>query len=119
MAHLNPKQFQLDTIEHVYRKLSRSQSRFLVADEVGLGKTIIARGVIQKFQQDLRAKNGREPNSGRQLVLYVCSSTDIGKQNVKKLMFEGGEALGDGRASRLTMLFFDEAQSALKAARDK
>src|SRR4051812_28574236 len=114
MARLNPKQFQLDTIEHVYRKLSRSQSRFLVADEVGLGKTIVARGVIQKFQQNLK-NNGNEMNGGEQLVLYVCSSSDIGKQNIRKLMSEGGEALGDGRASRLTMLFFDEAQSALKA----
>ncbi|UGX89716.1 DEAD/DEAH box helicase (plasmid) [Bradyrhizobium barranii subsp. barranii] len=118
MGRLNPKQFQLDTIEHVYRKLSRSQSRFLVADEVGLGKTIIARGVIQKFQQNLKARNSREPNNSQELVLYVCSSSDIGKQNIKKLMFEGGEALGDGRASRLTMLFCDQAQSALKAARE-
>lgn len=117
MGHLNPKQFQVDTIEHVYRKLSRPQSRFLVADEVELGKTIIARGVIQKFQQDLKGKTSREANSSHQLVLYVCSSSDIGKQNIKKLMFEGGEALGDGRSSRLTMLFFDQAQSAMKAAR--
>lgn len=120
MGHLRPKQFQSDTIEHVFKKLSRSQSRFLVADEVGLGKTIIARGVIQRFQESLKSdKASREAQTDHQLVLYVCSSSDIGKQNIRKLMSEGGEALGDGRASRLTMLFYDEAQSALQAERER
>ncbi|WP_316226743.1 helicase-related protein [Bradyrhizobium sp. SZCCHNS3052] len=118
MGRLNPKQFQLDTIEHVYRRMARAPSRFLVADEVGLGKTIIARGVIRRFQKHADENAGRNASGNRQLVLYVCSSSDIGKQNVKKLMSEGGEALGNGRASRLTMLLCDEARAALKAVQD-
>ncbi|WP_315813848.1 helicase-related protein [Bradyrhizobium sp. SZCCHNR2028] len=118
MARLNPKQFQIDTIEHVCRRIGRAPSCFLVADEVGLGKTIIARGVIQRFQYSAAATGGAHASSDRRLVLYVCSSSDIGKQNIKKLMSEDGEALGDGRASRLTMLFCDEARNAMKAGHD-
>mgnify|MGYP001311569613 CR=1 FL=1 len=45
------KDFQLATVEHVFRRLyadADSTRRFLVADEVGLGKTLVARGVIAK-----------------------------------------------------------------------
>lgn len=116
MGRLKPKQFQLDTIEHVFEKLRRAKSRYLVADEVGLGKTIIARGVIESFQKSLKSSKASLSLKGdHQLVLYICSSSDIGKQNIKKLMSQGGDALGYGRASRLTMLFLDEARSALQS----
>ena len=41
--------FQRDAVDHVIDRLYRtpgSSGRFLVADETGLGKSIIARGVI-------------------------------------------------------------------------
>jgi hypothetical protein len=40
------KDFQRDTVEYVYRRLytdADSVRRFLVADEVGLGKTLVAK----------------------------------------------------------------------------
>ena len=45
------KDFQLRTARTVFRRLyqqARSTHRFLVADEVGLGKTLIARAVIAR-----------------------------------------------------------------------
>jgi len=45
------KDFQRDTVEYVFRRLyldDDQTSRFLIADEVGLGKTLIARGLIAK-----------------------------------------------------------------------
>ena len=45
------KDFQRATVEHVFKRLyldADSTRRFLVADEVGLGKTLVARGVIAK-----------------------------------------------------------------------
>ena len=45
------KDFQRDTVEYVFQRLYLDEdkvSRFLIADEVGLGKTLIARGIIAK-----------------------------------------------------------------------
>ena len=51
--------------------------RFLLADEVGLGKTVVARGVIDEL---VRRKRGRPLN-----VVYLCSNSEIADQNRSKL----------------------------------
>ena len=38
------KDFQRMTVERIYHLFKNGQNRVLVADEVGLGKTLIARG---------------------------------------------------------------------------
>ena len=45
------KDFQEETVSHVVEMLKSKEShnRVLVADEVGLGKTIIARGTINEL----------------------------------------------------------------------
>jgi hypothetical protein len=93
--------FQRATVEHAFRRLYEdhdSTRRFLVADETGLGKTHIARGVIAKtierLQHDVTVK--------RIDVVYVCSNTNIAEQNLRKL-----DVTGNYRASpatRLTLL---------------
>ena len=42
------KDFQRTTVDYVFKRLygDVSTSRFLIADEVGLGKTLVARGII-------------------------------------------------------------------------
>ena len=53
------KDFQIKTVNKIYQVLSdkdNCQNRFLVADEVGLGKTLIARGVITKLQMSILKK---------------------------------------------------------------
>ena len=77
------KPFQKATIEAAYRTLTRKSGtrRFLVADEVGLGKTIVASGVIQRLS-DKQAAAGGGPLS----VLYVCSNLAIAKQNIVRLL---------------------------------
>lgn len=77
------KPFQKATVEAAYRTLTRKSGtrRFLVADEVGLGKTIVASGVIQKLS-DKKAAAGGGPLS----VLYVCSNLAIAKQNIMRLL---------------------------------
>ena len=44
------KDFQKKTVEYVFKRLYGDDptSRFLIADEVGLGKTLVARGIIAK-----------------------------------------------------------------------
>lgn len=55
------------------------QRRVLLADEVGLGKTIVAKTVIRELTK-LRSAQGEKTT-----VLYLCSSTDLSKQNGEKL----------------------------------
>ena len=71
--------FQKRTVAHVVRRLfdPEGSSRFLVADEVGLGKTLIARGVISEIVD-------RRWNSVKRLdVLYVCSNSALARENLR------------------------------------
>ena len=76
-----PKAFQKATIERALRAFDRRWRirRFLVADEVGLGKTVVARGVIEAM---MRRKRGHDPLR----VFYVCSSLAIAAQNKGSLL---------------------------------
>ena len=45
------KDFQRRTVRHAFHRLYKAKNssrRFLVADEVGLGKTLVARGIAAK-----------------------------------------------------------------------
>ena len=53
--------------------------RFLVADEVGLGKTLVARGVIAKAIDHLWETVPRID------IIYICSNSNIASQNITKL----------------------------------
>ncbi|MCA7982101.1 MULTISPECIES: hypothetical protein [Burkholderia] len=73
-----PKAFQRATIRHVVAALNRgSARRFLVADEAGLGKTMVARGVIEALTDEKRSCL---------TVFYVCSSQPIASQNADSLL---------------------------------
>ena len=93
------KDFQRATVDHVVERLyeaADSSRRFLVADEVGLGKTLVARGVAARAIERLQ-RNGVE----RVDIVYVCSNAEIAAQNVRKLDVTG---TGATIASRLTLL---------------
>jgi hypothetical protein len=91
------KDFQLQTVEHVHKHLyaKGGSRRFLVADEVGLGKTLVARGVVAKAIQELHDKIDRID------VVYICSNADIARQNINRLRI-GREQ--PALATRLTLL---------------
>src|SRR5690242_2162119 len=74
--------FQRDAAEYAYHRLFEAQDstgRFLIADEVGLGKTIIAKAVLAKALE--RLKNEVE----RVDVIYICSNLSIAGQNIARL----------------------------------
>lgn len=76
------KDFQRATVEYVFRRLYLDDDctrRFLVADEVGLGKTLVARGVIAKAIDHLWDKVPRID------IIYICSNSNICRQNISKL----------------------------------
>ena len=58
--------------------------RFLVADEVGLGKTLVARGVIARTIDHLWNEVSRDKER-RIDVIYICSNADIARQNIDRL----------------------------------
>jgi hypothetical protein len=93
------KDFQRRTARAVFRRLyerERSTHRFLVADEVGLGKTLIARSVIARTLHHLWEKVKRID------VVYICSNAAIARQNIKRLnvLGEAGKTL----PTRITLL---------------
>ena len=74
---MQAKDFQQKTIDFAIRQLL-SNNRYLVADEVGLGKTIIARGVIQELY--------KKKSAGKTLnIIYICSNQVLARQNLRKL----------------------------------
>jgi Cdc6-like AAA superfamily ATPase len=51
------KDFQCRTVEYVFNRMysdHKPARRFLVADEVGLGKTLVARGIVAKVVERLQ-----------------------------------------------------------------
>ena len=82
-AALRPlKEFQRRTVDYVMRRFYRDSDAarcFLVADEVGLGKTMVARGVIACAIERLWDSVERID------VLYICSNQAIAGQNINRL----------------------------------
>jgi hypothetical protein len=92
------KDFQRLTVDYVFDRFYGSEStrKFLVADEVGLGKTLVARGVIARTIDHLWEDVPRID------IIYICSNTDIARQNVQRLGIPGCEVAA--QATRLTLL---------------
>jgi len=94
------KDFQRQTVDYVFERMYGPQptSRFLVADEVGLGKTLVARGIIAKTVEHLQALR-----PGKRIdILYVCSNAAIASQNISRLTVGGAGQFA--LATRLTYL---------------
>ena len=95
------KPFQKRTVEHAFRQLflaPDSTARFLVADEVGLGKTLVARGIVARAIEHLWDTVDRID------VVYICSNHSIGLSNLPKLQIGAVGGRSFALATRLTML---------------
>ena len=95
------KDFQRRTAVWAFKRMFADHDpalRFLVADEVGLGKTHVAKGVIAQVIDHL----GRTGDK-RHDIVYVCSNAAIARQNLRKLAPEGIDPRLVG-VDRLTML---------------
>ncbi len=97
------RDFQQDTARYVFARMfgdgPDATSRFLVADEVGLGKTLVARGVIAQAIDHLKASGDKRID-----IVYLASNSAIAAQNVRKLAPRGVVTIN--RADRLSMLPF-------------
>lgn len=87
------------TVDYVFSRFYTDPDRahrFLLADEVGLGKTLVAKGVVAKTIDYLWDKRDRID------IVYICSSGDIARQNVDRLNITGRPDWA--LASRATLL---------------
>jgi hypothetical protein len=84
------KDFQRDTVERCFDLYRGGKRRILVADEVGLGKTLIAKGLIAKL-----ANLHKEEGDDLFKVVYICSNSAIAKQNLHKLKIHDNVFVGD------------------------
>ena len=93
--------FQRDTVEYVLDRLYDSATptnRFLVADEVGMGKTLVGRGVIDGAIERLEKVDSVD----RIDVIYICSNAAIAAQNIAKL--HAGVERATPLSTRISML---------------
>lgn len=81
-----------DRIAEIFRQ--GSQRRVLLADEVGLGKTVMAREVIDRVR-DIRMSK----NDDMYRVIYVCSNMSIVNQNIESLGIEKCMNISESRLS--------------------
>ncbi|MDR0863286.1 MAG: hypothetical protein LBN30_11070 [Oscillospiraceae bacterium] len=93
---MTPKDFQKATADRILAVFRGGQNRVLLADEVGLGKTIVASEVIRQVSEWHRV----EKNDDHFKVVYICSNINIAAQNAKKL---GISDLMNVSESRLSM----------------
>jgi hypothetical protein len=94
------KDFQCRTVECVFNRMycdTKPARRFLVADEVGLGKTLVARGIVAKVVELLQKKGKKRID-----ILYICSNATIAQQNLNRLNVTDQKT--SSFATRLTLL---------------
>jgi hypothetical protein len=98
MAEL--REFQMAAVDRIVTRLTSTTGsrRFLLADEVGLGKTLVAKGVIDKLR-NLKSKDGFT-------IIYICSNSEIADQNRGKLCDDQDSAV----PGRLTLLSLQSQQ---------
>ena len=93
------KVFQRRTVDYVFDGSTATDDpvrQFLVADEVGLGKTMVARGVIARMIEHLWDTTERID------ILYICSNQAIAAQNLNRLNVLGRRELA--LPTRMTLI---------------
>lgn len=109
------KDFQKATVEHIVNIFkSKKQRRVLLSDEVGLGKTIVSKGVIQAVGELSDEYGIWDDNTYR--VVYICSNANIVKQNTENLRIEDVMNIDE---SRLSMQHFIVAKKVKELQKSK
>lgn len=97
------KKFQLKTVKHVFKRFYTDTvptDRFLVSDETGLGKSVVAAGVVAKAIEYLETFDGVD----RIDIVYMCSNADLARQNIARINVTGQvDIIESGRLSLLPL----------------
>jgi hypothetical protein len=96
---------QQATVNYLYHRMYvEGQGRMLVADEVGLGKTWIAKGLIAKAFY--RWQKSRCQEKKRFNVFYICSNQQLAAQNLKKVNFTKDKRCIVSQVNRISLLAY-------------
>lgn len=99
--------FQQCTAERIVKVFCNGQQRVLLADEVGLGKTIVAREVVKRLSRQHREEEHKE----RFRVIYICSNLSIASQNVRKLGIRSQMNVAESRLSMQHLKLYEADQA--------
>ena len=97
--------FQQKTTDRIVEVFRSGQRRILLADEVGLGKTIVARAVIKQVGDWHRD----ELNDDHFKVVYICSNISIASQNAQKLGIKDQMNVSESRLSMQHLKIYQSA----------
>lgn len=88
------QKYTADRIMSLFKESKPERSRVLLADEVGLGKTIVAQNVVSQMR-NWRKSIGDDFFK----VVYICSNINIARQNIEKLGISEKMSVSDSRLS--------------------
>ncbi|MGE4589043.1 MAG: DEAD/DEAH box helicase family protein [Acidaminococcaceae bacterium] len=99
------KDFQRATVDRCIEVFRSGQNRILVADEVGLGKTLVAKGVVARLASWYK----EEKTEKLFKVVYICANQSIASQNIQKL-YSGAtvDGVSDTRLSMQHLKIFEQ-----------
>lgn len=102
------KDFQEATAERIVELFRSGHNRVLLADEVGLGKTIVAKTVVEKT-----GVWRKEINDPDYVVVYICSNAGIANQNCGKLGIDKKYrvSISEGRLSMQHIMLAESMQN--------
>lgn len=83
------KDFQRAAVDSAIKQFNVGNNRVLIADEVGLGKTVVAKGIIASLVQQRLHQGNASSKPFR--VTYVCSNLALAEENRRKLAIFRGE----------------------------
>jgi len=101
---MKPKDFQKATADRIVQVFREGQKRVLLADEVGLGKTIVAREVVRQVSEW-----HKEEGDPHFKVVYICSNINIAKQNAGKLGVKDQMNVSESRLSMQHLKIYESS----------
>jgi hypothetical protein len=97
------KDFQMASVDALYEGFYKKDRRcMLLADEVGLGKTVVAKGIIAKALKQGIERGKRKPFK----VTYICSNQVIARENLRKLNLFPSNVAVKQSVERITYLAY-------------
>lgn len=102
------KDFQIASVEALYDGFYEKDRRcMLLADEVGLGKTVVAKGIIAKALKKNLTTGRRKAFK----VTYICSNQVIARENLRKLNLFPSNVAVKQSIERIAYLAYEPIQN--------